>query len=161
MATTPDRTTIKAAIQELTSKLVDNLAADPPTASKPFRRVVEGPSDVTDSPRPFMAVYIKQTKLLGTTQNDKVVEVQMELKVVTDVTTADPHDALLDSVGAVDDYFDSIADSGVIEGAAGFDNRTWSFDYPSAKSAARVASAKALQTFVTKVEREQNRSPAT
>jgi len=161
MATTPDRTTIKATIQELASKLVDNLVADPPTASKPFRRIVEGPTESTGFPRPFMAVYIKHTKLLGTTQNDKVVEVQMGLRVVTDVTAADPHDALLDLVGAVDDYFDSIVDSGVIEGAEGFDRRTWSFDYPSSTAAARVASAEALQTFVTKVEREQNRSPAT
>ena len=161
MAATPDRTTIKAALDELLSKLRANLVADPPTASKPLRRVADGPTGTTEFPRPFMAVCPDRTKVLGVCDNDKVIEVQMALRVVTDVSAADASGGLLDVVGAVDDYFDGIVDSGVLEGAEGFDNRAWSLDYPPTTVGARVACAEAAQTFVVKVERGYNREPAT
>ncbi|MGB2985848.1 MAG: hypothetical protein WBE26_08190, partial [Phycisphaerae bacterium] len=148
MAGTPDRTTIKAAIQELTTKLRTNLVADPPTAAAPFRRVEVASAGVEEYPRPFLTLLLERTKPVGVTDNDKLVAVSMTLRVVTDVAALDPHDAILDKIGAVDDYLDSIADTGVIEGAEGFDDREWAFGYPSATAGARVASATATQTFV-------------
>lgn len=92
--------------------------------------------------------------------NDKLAEVSMTLRMVTDVSASDPHEAILDKIGAVEDYFDGIIDTGVIEGAEGFDAREWTFDYPRTTAGARVASATAKQTFVVKVQRGQNREPA-
>ena len=79
---------------------------------------------------------------------------------MTDVSSSDPHEDLLDKIGAVDDYLDSLIDTGVIEGAEGFDQRSWLFGYPRGSSGSRVATATATETFVVKVEREQNRAPA-
>ena len=160
MPATPDRTTIKEATAELTTKLRTNLVADPPTDAKPFRRVEIGGSGAQEYPRPFMTLQLTRTRPIGATDSDKLIETTMTLHLVTDVAATDPHDAILDKVGAVDDYLDSIIDSGVIEGAEGFDDRTWTFDYPKTTSGARVASAQSTQTFVVKVEREQNREPA-
>ena len=84
----------------------------------------------------------------------------MPLRLVMDVTAADPHGAMLDRIGAVDDYLDSLIDAGVIEGAEGFDDRVWTFDYPRTAAGTRAASASAVQTFVVKVERGRNRLPA-
>lgn len=161
MAATPDRTTIKAAIKELTTKLRTNLVADPPTATKPFRRVEVGSVGFQEYPRPFMALQLTHTEPVGATENDKLVAVSIVLRVVTDVASSDPHDAVLDKIGAIEDYLDSIVDTGVIEGAEGFDDREWSFEYPSTTAGARVASAKATQSLVVKVERGNNRQPAT
>ncbi len=160
MSSTPDRTTIKATIEELTAKLRTNLVADPPTASKPFRRVEVGEAGVEEYPRPFLTLTLTRVRPIGTTDNDKVTEVTVALRLVTDVSASDPHAEILDKVGAVDDYLDSIVDSGVIEGAEGFDDRVWKFDYPRATAGARVGCADAAQTFVVKVEREYNRIPA-
>ncbi len=157
---TPDRTTIKATIEDLATKLTTNLVADPPTATKPFRRVVVGASGVEESPRPFLSMLLTRSQPLGVTGNDKVVGMTMTLRVVTDAAEVDPHEAILDKIGALDDYFDSIVDSGVIDGAEGFDDRAWTFEYPRATAGARVATATATQTFVIKVERGQNREPA-
>ena len=137
MAATPDRTTIKAAIAELTSKLRANLVADPPTGSKPFRRVEVGGIGVEEYPRPFLTVQLTRARPVSVTDNDKLMEATMRLHLVTDAAGADPHDALLDKVGAVDDYLDSIIDSGVIEGAEGFDDRIWTFDYPTTTTGVR------------------------
>jgi len=160
MAGTPDRTTIKAAIDALTTQLKDNLVADPPTASEPFRRVEVASAGFEEYPRPFLTLLLARTKQIGIVDNDTLIEVAMTLRMVTDVSASNPHDALLDKIGAVDDYFDSVIDTGVIEGAEGFDNRAWSFEYPVSTAGSRVASATATQTFVVKVEREQNRVPA-
>ena len=157
---TADRTTIKAAIEELTTKLRTNLVADPPTATKPFRRVEIADTGVEEYPRPFLTLLLTRTRPVGVADNDRLVEVTMTLRVVTDVAASDPHAAMLDTIGAVEDYFDSILDAGVIEGAEGFDDRAWTFEYPRATAGARVASATATQTFVVKVERGQNREPA-
>ena len=119
MATT-DRTTIKAAIEELTTKLRTNLVADPPTATKPFRRVEIADTGVEQYPRPFLTLLLTRTQPVGVADNDRLVEVTMTLRVVTDVAASDPHAAMLDTIGAVEDYFDSILDAGVIEGAEGF-----------------------------------------
>lgn len=157
---TADRTTIKAAIGELTTKLRTNLVADPPTATKPFRRVEIADTGVEEYPRPFLTLLLTRTRPVGVADNDRLLEVTMTLRVVTDVAASDPHAAMLDTIGAVEDYFDSILDAGVIEGAEGFDDRAWTFEYPRATAGARVASATAIQTFVVKVERGQNREPA-
>lgn len=160
MPATPDRTTIKAVIEELTTKLSDNLVADPPTAVKPFRRVEVGGAGYEEYPRPFLTLALTRTRPIGVTGDDRLIEVTMTLRIVTDVSASDPHAAMLDRSGALDDYLDSIADTGVLEGAEGFDDRAWTFEYPAATSGSRVAAATAAQTFVVKVEREQNRVPA-
>ena len=84
----------------------------------------------------------------------------MTLLLVTDVSGANSHAALLDKIGAVDDYFDGIVDAGVIEGVEGFDGRAWALEFPRRPAGSRVASATAVDTFVVKVEREHNRVPA-
>lgn len=160
MPPTPDRTTIKAAIEELTTKLRNNLAADPPTASEPLRRVEVGGAGFGEYPRPFLTLLLTRTRPVGVTQDDKLIEATMTLRIVTDVADADPHGAMLDTIGALDDYLDSIIDTGVIEGAEGFDDRVWAFEYPKSTAGARVAAATATQTFVVKVERQHNRTPA-
>jgi hypothetical protein len=160
MAATPDRTTIKAAIKELTAKLRADLVADPPTAGKPFRRVEAGSAEVQEHPRPFLTLLLTRTRPVGATDGDRIVEVSMMLRVVTDVAALDPHDGILDRIGAVEDCFDSLLDGGVIDGSEGFDDREWTFDYPRATAGSRVASATAAQTFIVKVQREHNREPA-
>jgi hypothetical protein len=67
---------------------------------------------------------------------------------------------VLDKIGALEDYLDGIVDAGVLEGAEGFDDRIWTFEYPNTTSGARAAAATASQTFVVKVQREHNRVPA-
>ncbi|MCH7838998.1 MAG: hypothetical protein IID38_02025 [Planctomycetes bacterium] len=157
---TTDRTTIKAAIEELTDKLRTNLVADPPTATKPFRRVEVHQAGVEEYPRPFLTLSLSRARPIGVIDNDKLIEVAMTLRLVTDVSASDPHAAVLDKIGALEDYLDGIVDAGVIEGAEGFDQRVWSFEYPKTPAGARVAAASATQTFVVKVERQQNREPA-
>ncbi len=160
MPATPDRTTIKAAIEELTTKLRTNLVADPLTSAKPFRRVEVGGAGVEEYPRPFLTLLLARARPIGISENDKLTEVTMTLRLVTDVAAADPHTAMLDKIGALEDYLDSVVDTGVIGGAEGFDDRVWTFDYPRTTAGARVAAASATQTFVVKVERERNREPA-
>lgn len=157
---TSDRTTVKAAIQELTTKLRANLVADPPTASKPLRRVEISDVSVEEYPRPFLTLALSRVRPIATSDGDQLKEVLMTLRIVSDVAGGDLHDAVLDKIGALEDYLDGILDTGVIEGAEGFDDRAWTFDYPRATGGARVASATASQTFVVKVQRGQNRVPA-
>ncbi|MFQ5592287.1 MAG: hypothetical protein ACE5HE_14085 [Phycisphaerae bacterium] len=160
MPATPDRTTLRVAIEELTTKLAGNLVADPPTETKPFRRVEVGTADFGGYPRPFLVLMLTRTRLIGATANDKLLEVTMGMRIVTDVSTSDPHASILDKIGALDDYLDSIVDSGVVDGAEGFDDRAWTFEYPSVTAGSRVVAASATQSFVVKVERGQNRVPA-
>ncbi len=160
MAATPDRTTIKEAISALTTALQSNLVADPPTVLAPFRRIEVARAGLDEFPRPFLTLLLTRARLIGIVDNDKLVEVTMTMRLVTDVSASNPHEALLDKIGAVDDYFDSLIDSGIIEGAEGFDGRSWSFEYPRTTAGVRVASATATETFVVKIEREQNRVPA-
>ena len=157
---TPDRKTLRTVVDELKNKLETNLVADPPTADKPFRVVTSGQSIATAHPRPFMSVAPTLTKPVGVTSGDRLFAVSVTLQIVTDVTDSDPTAALLDLVGAVEDYMDGIVDAGVVDGASGFDDREWTFDYPRATSGARVATAEARQTFVARVERNFNRTPA-
>ena len=160
MPPTPDRTTIKAAIEELTDKLRGGLVADPPTATKPFRRVEVGACGAGKYPRPYLTLHLVRARPIGVVDDDKLMEVTTRLGMVTDVLSAEPYDALLDKVGAIDDYLDGIVDSGVIDGAEGFDDRVWTFDEPKATAGARVATAWATQSFVVAVERNWNRAPA-
>jgi len=156
---TADRTTIKATVTELVTKLRANLVADPITAAKPFRRVEIGDAGFEEYPRPFLNVALTRMRTIGAMDDDNLVEAAARLRLVTDVTAADPHAAILDKIGAVDDYLDSLIDTGVIEGAEGFDDRVWTINYPKATAGARVATAEATQTFIVKVQRGQNREP--
>lgn len=160
MSGTPDRTTVKLAIDALTTQLRDNLVAEPPTVTRPLRRVEVCHAGIEEFPRPFLTLLLTRTKPAGAIDNDKLVEVTMTLRLVTDVSASVPHEALLDRIGVIDDYFDSIIDIGVTEGAGGFDGRVWTFEYPRGAAGSRVAAATATETFVVKVEREQNRVPA-
>jgi len=160
MPPTPDRTTILAATAELTSKLRTNLVADPPTAEKPFRRVAAGAGGYQEYVRPFLTLTLVAARPLGITQGDKLIQVAMTLRVVTDVCLEDPHGVMLDTIAALEDYFDAVMEEGIIEGAEGFDDRQWSFEYPKATAGTRVAAATATQSFVVKVQRGYNRVAA-
>jgi len=157
---TADRTTIKAAIDALVANLRANLVADPVTISAPFRSVAIGAFDGSEFARPFLAVVLQRARPLAVIDNDRMFEVALVLTLFVDVSGSDPHPVMLDAIGSVEDYLDSIVDSGVIEGAEGFDGRTWSFGYPKTTSGARLASASATDTMIVKVERGQNRVPA-
>ena len=157
---TADRTTIKAAIDELITKFRANLVADPPTAGKPFRRVAVGDTGTDTFARPFLSIAVSRTRSLGAVDDDRVIEVGTTLRIVTDVTAADAHGDALDQTGAVEDYLDAIADTGVLDGAEGPSDRVWSFDYPRSTTGARVVTASAALTLVVKVERSRNRVPA-
>ncbi|MFQ5415022.1 MAG: hypothetical protein ACE5E6_11240 [Phycisphaerae bacterium] len=161
MVVTSDRTTIKAATQALVAGLRGNLVAEPPTAARPFRGVHDGPLDATGFPRPYLAVWVADAVPVATTDDDKIMRVTTGLTVVTDIVGPDPHDAILDAVGAVDDYLDGIIDAGVIEGAEGFDDRAWTLDYPPTTTGPRVGGAHATATFIVKVQRGQNIVPGT
>ena len=151
---TADRTTIKATMDELLDKLRANLVADPPTSGAPFRRVAVGDFGVVEFPRPYLALQLVRARPVGQVDGDRLVEVSMELKLVVDVTGGDAHAELLEHVAAVEDFFDSLVDTGVIEGAEGFDDRAWVFAEPKSTSGVRVATASATQTWVVRVERE-------
>ena len=161
MAATPDRTTVKKAIQELVLALRTNLVADPLTVSKPFRRVDEGPPAASQYPRPFLSVWLTKAEPTALTEGEKLLRVSAKLKLETDVLDDDPHDTILDKTGAVDDYFDSLITgaTGVTNGADGFEDRTWTFDYPAGSTGGRMASAECGLTFIVKVERGFNRLP--
>lgn len=157
---TPDRTTLKAAIEELTDKLRTNLTADPPTVGKPFRRVAVHVGGVDEFPRPFLTLHVTRARPIAVVDNDKLWAATMSLRAVADVRASDLHAELLDPIAAIEDYLDSLIDIGVLEGAEGFDDRVWSYEYTKTTAGSRVAAATAVQTFVVKVEREQNREPA-
>jgi|CXWL01.1.fsa_nt_gi hypothetical protein len=154
---TLDRTTIKSAIDELVNKLRSNLVADPPTASRPFRRIEAGTGEIEHYPRPFLTVRAVRARAAWVVDDDKVVEVTIELRIVADIAGVDPFTAVYDQMGAVEDYLDSIRDGGVIDGTAGFDERTWALETTRGASGARVSTATAQQTLIVKVQRGFNR----
>jgi len=138
---TTDRTTIKASVETLTTMLRNNLIADPPTASQPFRRITFGAWGMENFPRPHMSLQLSGSKPVGIVDNDKVFEVGMSIRIFTDVTDTDGFASVLDHMGAVDDYLDSLIDTGIIEGTDGFDDRAWSIEYPKETTGARVVIA--------------------
>lgn len=156
-----DRTTIKAAIEELTAKLRANLVADPPTAAKPFRRVEVSGGVAEAYARPFLTLELTRFRPVGVTDNDRLIAVELSMRIATDLSASDPHARILDTIGAVEDYFDTIVDTGVHEGAEGFDDREWTVEYPRTTAGARRATASARQICVVKVQRGNNREPAT
>jgi hypothetical protein len=160
MPPTPDRSTVQSAIDALVSRLGDNLVANPPAPDRPFRCVEVSDATSDEFPRPFLTLRLTRTRLVSTFDNDMLVEVVAAMRVVTDVSASNPHAALLDQVGAVDDELDGIVDAGLIEGAQGFDDRGWSFEYPRGAAGSRVACATATLVFVVKIEREHNRAAA-
>jgi len=157
---TPNRTTIKAAIDALVSLSRANLVANPPTATKPFRSIAVGDSGPEAFPRPYCALSLSRTRLVGTMDDDKLIEVAMTMRTYVDAIQQDAHAAMLDIIGAVDDYLDGLIDIGILEGASGFDDRDWTFEYPKTSSGSRVVSVTGKQTFVVTVQRLQNRVPA-
>lgn len=157
---TTDRTTIKATVDALIAKLGGNLVAEPPTVDRPFRSVVVGRVDAAAHPRPFVTVAVTTFRPVATVDGDRLFEVALEVAVLADVVDERPHAAMLDLVAVVEDYMDSIVDSGVIDGATGFDGREWRLDYPRTTAGVRSASATSMQTVVVRVERSFNREPA-
>jgi hypothetical protein len=154
---TLDRTTIRAAVDELVSKLRSNLVADPPTASKPFRKIEAGTGEVEHFSRPFLTVRAVRARAATVVDDDKVVELTVEMRIVADIAGNDPYTAVYDQIGAVEDYLDSIRDTGILDGTAGFDERTWALETSKASSGARVSVATAQQTLMVKVQRGFNR----
>jgi hypothetical protein len=154
---TLDRTTIKSAVDELLNKLRSNLAADPPTASKPFRKVEAGSGEIEHYPRPFLSLRPVRARAASVVDDDKVVEVTIEMRIVADIAGVDPYTAVCDQMGAVEDYLDSIRDSGIIDGSAGFDERTWALEPSKLSSGGRVSTATAQQTLLVKMQRGFNR----
>jgi hypothetical protein len=152
----PDTTTIQDALQAFVTQLRSNVVADPPTPTRPFRRVELGLAGTNEFPRPFLALRLTRTRPVGTIEGDKLFEVSMELRLVTDVSLADPHAEVLDRIAALEDYLDSVIDTGFQPGAEGFDDRVWTFEFPRTSAGARVAAAVATQTFVARVARQQN-----
>lgn len=150
------RNTIKAAMDRLRSRFESKLVADPPTSSKPFRKVIEGDADSAAFARPFVTIRASKAQPVGVTEDDKLIEVTIKSRIVTDVMDGTPNDAMFDQAAAVDDYFDSIIEDGLLEGVDGLDHRTWVFGYPEVKAGARVASAECTQSFVVRVAREAN-----
>ena len=88
---TADRTTIKATIDELLVQLRAQLVADPPTAAKPFRRIVVGDFNMTEYPRPFLSLELIRSRAVGTSAGDKLMEISMNLRVSCDILAADAH----------------------------------------------------------------------
>jgi len=159
---TADRTTIKAAVQALIARLRDELTAEPPTPERPFRRIEEGTTGPDACVRPFLTVRIMVAQPVSATEGDRVIRVTLELRITTDVLSGDPHDAVLDEVGAVDDFFDALLldEDEIVEGADGFDDRCWTFSYPAGSTAAQSAEATCRQSFAVRIERGANREPA-
>lgn len=155
---TAQRTTIKAAVSELISKLRDNLTADPPTAQKPFRRVEAGTGEVGHFPRPFLAVRVVRVRPATAVDGDRVVEVTIEMRIAADILGVDPLSAIYDQMGAVEDYLDSIRELGIIDGATGFEDRVWALETARTSSGARVSTATAQQTLHVAVQRGFNRA---
>lgn len=158
---TADRTTIKSAIDELVSKLRTNLVADPTTTTKPFRRVEPGTGELEHFARPFLAVRAVRARVASIIDGDKIIEVTIEMRIVADAIGVDPYTAVCDQMGAVEDYLDSIRETGVIDGATGFDERTWALATSNSGSGSRVSTAIAQQTLIVKVQRGFNRIGAT
>lgn len=156
---TPDRTPLKTVMKTLMASLRSGLVADPPTLSKPFRKIEEGDATVNEYVRPFMAVRLIKMEPLDTIEGDKMILATLAMRLVTDVVSDDPHDTILDAVAAVEDHFDNmqILQQVFVEGADGFDDRKWAFTYPVGSSGVRTAQSSCEQTFVVKVERAQNR----
>ncbi len=154
------RTTIRAAVDELVNKLRSNLVADPPTAARPFRKVEAGIGEVEHYPRPFLTVRAVRARAAWVVDDDKIVEVTIELRIVADIAGVDPYTAVYDQMGAVEDYLDSIRDAGIIDGSAGFDERTWALESSKSAGGSRVSTATTQQTLMVKVQRTFNRLPA-
>lgn len=157
---TLDRTTIRAAVDELVSKLRNNLVSDPLTPSKPFRRVEAGTGEAEHFPRPFLTVRAVRARAATVVDDDKVIELTVEMRIVADIAGIDPYTAVYDQMGAVEDYLDSIRDTGILDGTAGFDERTWALETLKASSGARVSVATAYQSLMVKVQRGFNRATA-
>lgn len=156
---TADRTTIRAAFEALVDSLRTGVVASPPTAARPLRGVHVGTAGAEAHPRPFLAVVPGRARPVGASDGDKLIEVGLTFRLFVDAAEADAHGALLDAIGAVEDHLDGTIDTGLIEGADGFDDRTWTLEFPAGGAGVRVAGATAAHSFVVRVKRGQNRVP--
>jgi hypothetical protein len=156
---TLDRTTIKSAIDELVNKL--RRIWRPilrRRASRFARSSRHGRSRALSAA--FLTVRAVRARAASVVDDDKVVEVTVELRIVADIVGVDPLTAVYDQMGAVEDYLDSIRDTGIIDGSAGFDERTWALETVKLTSGARVSTVTAQQTLIVKVQRGFNRAAA-
>lgn len=157
---TADRTTVRAALDELVAKLRANLVANPPTTTKPFNAVHVGAPGVADHPRPFLTINLTRARPIATVDGDRIMEVEVAAGIVVDETGADPFGTILDHLAAIGDYLDSLIGIGIIDGAEGFDDREWTFHDAKERSGPRTLFATSKQTLVVKIERNQNQTPA-
>lgn len=157
---TPDRTTIRVAVDALVAALRTGLVADPPTGARPFRSVLAQPGEPTSRPRPFLTVSLAKAEPVGVSDGDKLFAVTGVIRVVGDAAGDDAHAAMLDAVGAVEDVLDGMLGAGVVEGASGFDHRVWTFAYPTTTAGVGLVIAEADHSFVARVERSFHRVPA-
>ncbi len=153
---TADRTTLRDVMTALVDRIQDDLASDPPTTAKPFRRVAAHAAGGSAYPRPFVAVYLLRARPVAATDDDRVFEVTIQLRIIADATGADAHGAILDLVAAVEDEFDALRDSGLIEGCDGFDVRAWEIKVGEPGAGARMVSADASMTCMMRAAREEN-----
>jgi len=151
----PDRTTLRAAITALSEEIQAGIISDPPTAGKPFRRLIQGEVKGDEFARPFLAIRLERAKPLASSEGDRLFESSVGLSIAADVA-GDAHDGILALVAAVEDLFDALQGSGLIEGADGFDDRAWSFRYAPTTSGARRVLAEATMGLVVRVARELN-----
>jgi hypothetical protein len=150
-------TTIQAGVAALVDLLRDEVQADPPTAGTPFRRVVEGPTGLTEHPRPFVSVHVVSTRVVGAVDGDKLVSVALVLRVVGDAIGAGAHAAMLQLVGAVEDAVESWEDDGVVAGVMGFEAWDWRMAPGESAGGVKAVSAEARVGIVVRVVRGANR----
>jgi len=160
MPPTPDRTTVKSALDALVMQSRASLVASPPMPTAPFYSVAVGSPQPTSHPRPFFSIAIVAAEAIGVSDGDKLIRATLALSIVTDIGQTDPHTEIVDKIGAVDDFFDDKIQAGLIEGVQGLDGRNWQIDSSSITSGSRIASATARVSMIVKVERNQNRIPA-
>jgi len=153
------RTTIRDTLAALITRMQSDLIGDPPTPAAPFRRVLVGEVSPGVVPRPFVALAARGAEPIGTIDGDKLMALSLELLVVVDVVGDTTHATIFDAVGAIDDFFDGMLNDGFVEGADGFDDRTWTVSYPRSQAGGRVATARAVQRAILRVGRMNNRVP--
>ncbi|MCG3130899.1 MAG: hypothetical protein FLDDKLPJ_01673 [Phycisphaerae bacterium] len=152
----PDRTTLAAVLEAVREALADALVANPPTESKPFRRLIPGQTDEATGPRPLLGVALMRTRTPAAVDDDRIVEATLQVIVVADAIAADPHEPLVTLMGRVEDVLDAWRDGGLIEGADGFDRRRWDLSRGRQHAGVRAATAECEVTCVIRVAREEN-----
>lgn len=154
---TADRKTLRDVMAALVDRIQDDLVSDPPTTAKPFRRVAPHAAGGSAYPRPFIAAYLLRARPVAATDDDRIFEATIQLRIIADAAGADAHGAILNLVESVEDEFDALRDGGVIEGCDGFDVRAWEIKVGEPGVGARMVSADAAMTCMVRVARGENR----